>query len=457
MPNKILNGDFSDGFTYWTKTRFTMDVARARATSSATSDAELLHTLTQEFSNIAYVLNGRLWVWGKWNVPSGELADGHCKFKIKLWDPFGGEHLIGDFTKWAGANEGWLLENEDITPYFGLYGNFTLELICSPASAKSDDQAGVSNPYTDWTKSAGLIMYESNNKIKAVSYSDKGLTYEGSAEKSFVVDAGAYDAHITVKVKGYKPPLAGAKANGKVLLVKPGGGTDTLWSGGYSDNVWHTILNNADITDHITGAGTYKLRVTMEVASGWDGEWVESEFHFGDCSLTAKWYTYEQARGWYDDISLNLLCRYTKAVKEDIGSGELKLPRALIGDKESLALGESYAMQKFKGKLVSEGLGVQESVFKKVFKLVKEDLGFSESFLAPDFVKTIAEVFGLSESYIAQRRVPRMVAEGAGVHEHLTARRTMGNVVITYDLTTKTGWTTIPGVTTPWIKTKTEV
>jgi len=466
MPERIKNGSFSQGFDDWNNPvgggyAFTLDAGKAKAISSATVVTGLEHSMSQEFANYDYVLSARIWAWYQWSVPSGDVSNGSCKFKVRLVDSLGTGHTLADVTKTPGSGSGYLLENYNILSKFGNYGNFVLKLDCTPASAKDGNSSGVSNPYTTWTKYGMLtVLYDSDNKVKMSSYAGSGNTYTGTIEKTFVVDKATYDSRITIKVKGYKPPLPYAQADGKVILIKPDLTEVTLWSGTYGDDVWHTVLNNLDITAYVQATGTYKLKLWAQVRSGYDAEsetWVVSEFHFDDVSLTVNWYTYSQATGWFDNFSIVLMCRYYKVVKEDIGAGESKTKKAIIGEKEDLGMGESYTTGVFKARAASEALGLQESFLKKVFKTVKEDIGLVESYFVPNFFKDEKEDIGLSESYLAQRRIPKSVSESIGLREMLWARLTRGNIVIDYDLTTKTEWTAIPKVTTPWIKRKTTV
>lgn len=462
MPEKIVNGSFDSGFDYWTNPTgggeaFTLDAGKAKAISNALNTTPIEHSMLQGFANSDYVLSGKISVWGQWNVPSGNISNGSCRFRVRLVDPTSTSHTLLDTTKTPEVSSGWLLNNEDITAKFGSYGNFVLKLDCYPASAKNDNQASVSNPYTSWTKSPEIVMYDGNNKIKVVSYSSGGGDKTGVATKTFVVDKPSYDSRITVKVKGFQPGLPGDKAYGSIVLIKPSSERITLWNGDYADDIWHTVLNNADITAHVQAAGTYELEFFAAVASGWEEEteqWIPSEFHFDDCNLTAKWYTYTQAQGWFDNISIILLCRYTKVVKEDLGTGEMPTKKALLSEKEDLALSEFYSTNVFRGKVVSEPLALQETYWRKVFKIVKEDLGLGESYFVPNFFKMEKEDLGLSETYFTNRRLPKIVKEDLGLRERLWAKLTRGNIVITYDLTTKTDWNITPGVTTPWVKRK---
>jgi len=462
MAEKILNGSFGSGFTYWTNPTgggqaYTLDAGKAKAISSASSAAGIMHAMKQQFNNMEYVVGAHVWVWAQWSVPSGDVSNGSCNFRIELADPNNDWHLLKNETKTPGSGSGFLLSNFDITEYFDVYGNLQLNLECTPASAKQDNSTSISNPYTSWEKYGTYMLYESNNKVKAVSSSSDGNTYSLLFIKSFTVDKATYDARISASVKGIKSSNPGAKAHGKIYLEKPDHNEVTLWEGDYSDGAWHQALNNADIKSYVQQTGTYKLKLHAEVASGWKedpGIWIPSEFHFDDVSLTAKWYTYERASGWYDNISLIVLCKYYKVVKEDLGAGESKQSKALLNEKEDVGLGESYASVKFKPGAASEPLGLQEVLSKKVFLVAKEDLGLNESYYAPNEVEGAKEDLGLTESYFTNRQVPKSASESLGLSERLWARIVRGNLVIDYDLTTETNWTSLPWTTTPWIKRK---
>jgi hypothetical protein len=472
VPNKIQNGDFSAGFQSWVNptggaSEFTLDSGKAKAISSATSSSGVEHSMRQEFSNYGYALSAKIWVWGQWSVPSGGSANGSCNFRVRLVDPLGGSHTLLNTTKTPGSGSGWLLENYDILDKFASYGLFNLKLDCTPASARDTTYSGVANPYTSWTKGGGpwypaggyhAEMYDSDNKWRVIGDPDSDAEREAWTEKTLVVGGATYDSKVSVSVKGRKSINPAAKAHGKVVLVKPDSSEVTLWDGEYSDDDWHQVLSNYDITAHVQQTGTYKLRLYAAVKSYYTGAyWYQSFFHFNDISLTANWYTYTQTTGWYDNISLILLCKYYKTVKEDLGAGESKTKKAMLSEKEDAGLSESYETLKSKPKTVAESLGLKEFTFKKALKTVKEDLGMIESFFAPDFFTEAKEDVGLAETYLAQRRVPGAASEGVGLGERLFARLIRGNIVIDYDLTTKTEWDEVPKTETAWIKTKTTV
>lgn len=454
MSEYIKNGDFSSGFNYWDNgcggASYVLDAGKAKASSNEGDTDEVIYVIGQNFVLSHEVLSALLSVWGQWQNVNGNQVNGYTKFRVKIQKPDSSWYTPLALTEKDGSGSGWLLSDKDIKSELNQYGTYKLYLNCYVKSAKdiNEEQESVSNDYQNWVNNS-FTLYDSNSKVKKESPESRDVV-SATIYKNFTIDGSSKDSKITVNAKGVYNTTGDEIGYCKlrVRLRKPNLSWVTLYEGNQSDGAWKNILNNEDITTHMSQSGTYRLELYTEVQSGrsWDGvleEWIyyQSLGHFGDVSLVTKWdeTVYTQSHGWYDNISLGIAIKKKKTVIEYVGSGEIPQKKSSAIRSAILKLGESYSTKTDKVfKTVSEGLQAVEAYVRKVAKTAKENLGVLESYIHSKLPTT------------------KTVSEGASFLESLSAKKIAGNVETTFLITELTDWETASPQITRWIKTKTE-
>ena len=136
--NKILNGDFSDGFNHWNNGDYgypyTLDSGRAKGSSASGTTNEKIYGMIQGFDVNDEAISAHITVWGKWSAFSGS-PDGYNNFRIRLRKPNASEVTLLDTTKTATVGSGNLLDNQDISANFDQYGNYEIWVVLKTASA----------------------------------------------------------------------------------------------------------------------------------------------------------------------------------------------------------------------------------------------------------------------------------------------------------------------------------
>jgi hypothetical protein len=461
MAQVILNGDFSAGFDYWYNWNYVLDAGRIKRSSNAGDANENIGTIEQTFAVNDQVIDAKITAWRRYESVSGGVSNGYVRSRAILIKPDLTSEDLCDETKTALTGEGNILDNVDITSKFTQQGNYKLRLRTYVASAKNQPQSGVSNPYGTWTNSGFTISNPNCYLMSGQNINE----YTATIYKSFTIDQPAVDGKITVNAKGLVD--AGdftGYARFVVRLLKPGmAGEVTLYDGYLSDDAWTTILNNLDITAHLSAAGTYRLTLLAYVKSSrLDGppiEYLVSEAWYGTLSLVAKWYTYSVSSGFWDNISLDIKIKKFKTVFESLEASDVPQKKISVSNtKEDLEMAESYSTRSFIGKVVSEILELKEWFSNKVFKTIKEDLEATEAWYSiGHYQKDVKEDIDFGENYSMILKKPKQVKEDFELMESYSAKKTAGNIETTYLFGEPTEWQPISPTVTPWIKMKTEI
>lgn len=308
MAEKILNGNFFSDLSSWYNWDFVWDTGRARATSYADSATEKIHTLDQTFSVSGAVSQALITAWRRYEAPTGTSVSGYVRSIVELHKPDLTYETLVDETKTGLTGEGNLLSSSNITSKFTQQGDYTLRLQTKVASARDESQAGVSNPYDTWTNDGFTLSSPNCYKISGQNITE----YTATIYKTFTIANSIFDGKLTVNAKGIVTSGAfTGYARFVVRLLKPGtAGEVTLYDDYLSDGNWTAILNNLDITAHLSTDGTYRLTLLAYVKSSRDPDspydYYPSEAWYGTLSLVAKWYEYSVSNGYWDNISLDV-------------------------------------------------------------------------------------------------------------------------------------------------------
>lgn len=469
MANRILNGNFETGTDNWengpSDYPFVWDGTYKwiRGDSPTTQDYKI-YTIQQPFNISDMIILAKLTAWRRYEAVAGNFVDGAVKARVKLQKPDSSWVTLAEETKTAETGSGKILDEYDILSHFSAQGNYKLMLQTESRAAcdRTNTQDKIEEPYGPWTNN-GFTISDPNCYVQ--SYPDSQTEKYAKIEKVIEIYGATHTATLTLDAKGlvniYCPSQG--YAHFKVTLSKLYGGTWTLYDGFLYDGNWTTILNALDIKSYMTSAGTYTLKLESWVTSGWDGDvtYYPSEAWFGNCELNAQWYSYAYtvSRGYWDDIVLDILRKVFKTVVESIGTSESTGKKISIGAKEDLFLAESYtALRLNMKKTVTEEVYLAESFYKKIYKFVKEEIGFfveSYSGIRVGLNKSVTEDLFLAESFSTRKIKCAGISESIGLSEKLTAKRTAGNIVTTFDITDLTDWQDRTPAVTAWVKEKT--
>jgi hypothetical protein len=464
MPNKLLNPNFSLYTQYWENGPinypFTADGDNIYGDSPAGSTDYKTFTIWQEINVVDTVIAAKVTAWRKYESVAKNYVNGVVKSKVLLQKPDTSWVELANETKTGETGWGNILDQYDVLAHFSQAGNYKLRLETEVRSAceRTNEQDKIENPYGSWSN-GGFTLDDPNCYIQ--SYGDSQIEKYAWIEKTIEVYGTPHTATLTLDAKGsvnlYCPYQGYARF--KVTLSKAYGGSWTLYDGYLSDGNWATILNNLDIKSYMSSAGTYTLTLEAWVKSGWDGDvtYYPSEAWFGNCELDVQWYSYDyyQSRGSWDDISLDITIKKYKTVVESIGTSEGTPGKKIsIPKKEDIFLAESYQTLKVKLKSVSEEAYLQESFFKKIYKFVTEEIGLQE-FYQHGLGFAVSEDCFLAEVYSWIKKILKTQTESVYLAEKLTAKKTAGNIITTYDITDLTDWQDIAPAVTAWIKEKT--
>ena len=464
MPNKLLNSDFSSGTDSWengpSDYPFYWDPTYKwiRGDSPSGPDYKVF-TIQQPFNVADTVILAKLTAWRRYESVAGNFIDGAVKARVKLQKPDSSWVTLAEETKTAQTGSGNILDQYDILTHFSQIGNYKLMLQTESRAAcdRTNQTEKIEEPYGPWANN-GFTIENPNCYVK--SYADSQVEKYAKIEKQIEIYGATHTATLTLDAKGLKNlycPYQG-KAHFKVTLAKSLGGTWTLYEGGLYDGNWTTILNALDIKTYMNSAGTYTLTLESWVISGWDGgaTYYQSEAWFGNCELNAQWYSYDYtvSRGFWDDIVLDINIKKYKTVVESIGASEATGKKISVPKKEDLFLAESYTTFRLRLKTVSEECFLAESYFKKIYKLVKEEIGLQE-FYQKGIGKIVAEDCFLAEAYSTRKKIIGSGSESVSLSERLSAKRTAGNIITTYEITDLTDWQDGAPTVTAWIKEKT--
>jgi hypothetical protein len=461
--NRILNGDFGNGTDDWengpSDYPFIWDSQYKWIRGDSPEIDYKTFTIQQPFNIADTVILAKLTAWRRYEAVAGNFVDGEVISRVKLQKPDASWVTLADETKTAETGGGNILDQYDILSHFGTQGNYKLMLQSRVRSAcdRTNHTEKIEEPYGPWTNN-GFTIDDPNCYVK--SYAATPIEKYAKIEKNIEILGGAHTATLTLDARGLVNLYCSypGYAHFKVTLSKSGGGSWVLYDGYLTSGDWTTILNALDIKNYMTGAGVYTLKLEAWVASGWDGEetYYQSEAFYGNCELTAQWYSYAYtvSRGFWDDIVLDINIKKYKTVVESIGASEATGKKISIPKKEDIFLAESYTTFRLRLKTVSESIGLAESYFKKIYKLVKEEIGLQE-FYQKGIGKIVAEDCFLAESYSTRKIIRGSRGESIGLSEKLTAKRTAGNIITTYEITDLTQWEDRAPAVTPWIKEKT--
>jgi len=468
--NKLLNPDFTNGTTDWengpSDYPFIWDSQYKwiRGDSPDLNSDYKVFTIQQPFNISDMVILAKLTAWRRYESVAGNYVDGAVKARVKLQKPDSSWVTLAEETKTAQTGSGNILDQYDILTHFSQMGNYKLMLQTESRAAcdRTNNEVKVEEPYGPWANE-GFTIDDPNCKVLSDPYSQTEIY--AKITKTFSIMGPAYTATLTLDARGVRQncPYPGY-AHFKVTLSKLYGGTWTLYDSYLYDGNWTTILNALDIKSYMSGlGGTYTLTLESWVASGWDGDatYYQSEAWFGNCELNAQWYSYAYtvSRGFWDDINLDILRKVFKTVVESIGTSESTGKKISIGAKEDIFLAESYqAIRLNVKKTVMESIGLAESYFKKIYKIVKEEIGLKElsySGIRVGLNKAVTEDLFLAESYSTRKIIRAGASESIGLSEKLTAKRTAGNIITTFEITDLTDWQDRTPTVTHWIKEKT--
>jgi hypothetical protein len=464
--NRLLNGDFSSGTDDWENGPqdypFIWDSQYKwiRGDSPDLNSDYKVFTIQQPFNIADMVILAKLTAWRRYESVAGNFVDGAVKARIKLQKPDSSWVTLAEETKTAQTGSGNILDQEDILAHFSQQGNYKLMLQTESRAAcdRTNHEVKVEEPYGPWANE-GFTIEDPNCYVQ--SYPDSQTEKYAKIEKTIEIYGATHTATLTIDAKGIVNISCPAQghAHFKVTLSKLYGGTWTLYDGYLYDGNWTTILNGLDIKSYLNGSGIYTLKLEAWVTSGWDegSTYYPSEAWFGNCELTAQWYSYAYtvSRGFWDDIVLDVLRKVFKTVVESIGCDESQTKKISIGAKEDLFLSESYqALRLNVKKTVMEEIYMAESFFKKIYKVVKEEI-FMKEFYQAGKSKAVSEDLFLAESFSTRKIIRGGASESIAMVEKLTAKRTAGNIVTYFDITDLTQWQPAAKVTTAWRKEKT--
>lgn len=215
-----------------------------------------------------------------------------------------------------------------------------------------------------------------------------------------------------------------------VYVQKPDLTNVELYNNQYTDGAsgQANILSNLDVKAHLSQQGTYKLRLLCGARSNDDFI----------CSY-----------GWYDNISLDIKIKKIKVILEQLAAIEDPQRKSSSTKSESLSLSEALSKQKVKS--ILESLSLSEAANRLTKKSVLEALSLVEHYLETDYI--FSESLSLIESYFA--KLSREQSSILSLIEALSARRTAGNIITTFDITDLIVWDDRSKVTTKWDKVKT--
>lgn len=470
MSNRIQNGDFSAGFNYWYNgagggLAYILDSGKAKASSASGSTSPQLYKMYQSFSKNYYGISARIWVWAQWQAASGNVSDGYNQFIVQLVKPSAAVVDLVNTTKTGVSGFGYILNNADILTHMSEYGTYKLWLLCRSVTAKDHftGSDSVSEPYGTWTDPPVWIFtkYDSNNKIY-VYRTPGGAARPASISKTFAVDHVPPDsATLTVQAKGadWHPSNAGI-TQARVRLQKPNSSWVTLYDAELTGGTWTNILNNTDISSHITQTGTYTLELYGYVDGDGAGDSYRQEVHFANVDLNVSWSwdEYTQSFGWYDNITLDLKIKRGMMIKEDLGCTDDPDKKALIDAAEGINLGESYSSQVYRPHSEKEDLALKDLEEMKVLKTVAENIGLAESYASVrGTTHQEKEDIGLDEILSYFRIYSRTFKADIGMTESLTGERTSGNVITKIPIVEFPVWEDVSQPGTLWSRRKTEI
>jgi hypothetical protein len=235
---------------------------------------------------------------------------------------------------------------------------------------------------------------------------------------SATISADIYFSSVTGDTPGYN--------RFRVELDIPGAGSVILYESEFDAEAgYESALASFDIAPYLVNNGTYYLRLSL----------------YNRASVTEGVTT--ASYGEYDNISILVVEKFTKAVVESLGSGEsfgrkvAKTLLGILGLSESLASvgGDSGAN---KTMLVVERPGLIEIIGKKVLVTVTEILGA---------IGSLARTYGYCHHDIP--------SDTAGLRESMSAKVTAGNITkIVTQFDTGTRWTNRAPVDTDWEQTR---
>jgi len=463
MSNKLLNPDFTNGTESWengpSDYPFYWDPTYKwiRGDSPATQDYKVF-TIQQGFNIADTIILAKLTAWRRYEAINGNYVQGAVKSRIKLQKPDSSWVTLVEETKTAETGSGNILDQYDILSHFSTQGNYKLMLQTESRSGcdRSNNQASVTNPYGPWENN-GFTISDPNCYVPSDPYSQDAIYAKIS--KSFEILGPTHTATLTLDAKGVviSCPLIGS-SRFKVSLERVGWSTDTLYDGYLASGGWETILSNLDIKSYLVFPGSYNLILESWVVSGYDGDetYYPSEAWYGACYLNAQWYSYQytQSKGYWDEINLDILRKVFKTVVESIGCKETPTKKISIFRKEGVKLTESYSYLRVLLKEVKESIGVKESFSKKIFKIVKESVSCKE-YYTMGRPKIVQESIFLAESFSWRKLIRKTIQESVAMKESLTAKRTAGNIITTFNITDLTEWQDRTPSVTAWIKEKT--
>lgn len=203
MSERIKNGDFSQGTSYWINGAgggYSYDVYNEvlRATSEDSDANPYLFKIKQAFLVAYQVIDARITVYNQWECDSGTVSNGTVKFWVKLQKPDLSFVQLAYEAREAEEGNGYICSNLDITSHFSQQGTYHLWLDCEVTAAEQDGSVfTVSYGWYD-NVSIDVKIKKTKTVFEAVGATDEP---QGLVKKTVKENTGASESYSTVFTK----------------------------------------------------------------------------------------------------------------------------------------------------------------------------------------------------------------------------------------------------------------
>ena len=491
MAEYILNGSFAPGLEYWNNGArggmfdYIWDSSRISDLSWGFSVAERECYIDQGFAVWGEAIQGLLSVWRYHFSSTGNQSNGRVVNRVILRKPSLVEVEIASEDTTGDTASGWLLHNEDIKSLLTEEGNYqiVLETLAYTAFNRDIYDVAVTTPYVSpWNFSGWTI---DNGPTLELTTGYPIQNEEASATYDFTIVGVPQTATLTLD--GFGESFNGEVSNGWAMLVvtvgKYGGYSRDVYHAYLYDGAWHTILNNENIIDIVSGPGNYYITLAAYARSGWNGyePALASTVAFGSCSLAVHSHDdlYTQSEGQWDDVSLDILLKKTKVVSESFDAAEVTPGKKIeVNRSESVFSGSEIETHKHTYKRaagemayfgdvsgVGDIVGRKDSAMewsyfhelasmKKVRVFRSEDVKFGpEIGTKSSLVKTATEASGVHFEEISMIKKKATQSESMKLNEIDCAAMAMksGGMIIRYNIMGQIWETAVPMVTR-WLR-----
>jgi hypothetical protein len=278
----------------------------------------------------------------------------------------------------------------------------------------------VTNDYLNWSIGATWVRYDSNNKVSITS-PNSDTYYDEDCSRDFTLTNPAHEAVLTFSAKHFRETQPYGLLTCEIILERPSPLSDvTLYSNGTQKSAFTNVVNALDIASYLTASGTYTLKIRGIVQSEFvDPVWKNNEVHGSTVLLQvddtkpskitnlllSPGSTHQISCSWDADAESASYNVYYKKTSDSTWSGvNVSSTYALLG---SLTSGQMYDIKVCGYNASGEGTASNTGQMRPLGTITQN----------------LSDASGLTENFVANRIVERVLEESTGPTETFNVQR----------------------------------